>query len=261
MYCLSNQDRRVIFLTNDVNLGGSLSRNRGIEIAKGEYITFLDDDDEYLPYKIEHQVEFMMKEDCDLSFTNMVMYSEKNKIVDSREYDDLVTFSNDFLLKYHLMKHLTGTPTFMYKSPAIKKIGGFEDVKMGQEFILMLKSIERNLSIRYYPICDVKIYKHTDGGISQGINKILGENELFKFKKKYFPKLGKDEIRFILFRHQAVMVVAYFRNNNFLKALLAALFAFLSSPILFIQQVSAFIVKLICLNKEREHDSFSENKK
>ena len=45
-------DSRILYIQNAKNLGGSLSRNVGIFKAKGEYITFLDDDDLYLPKKI-----------------------------------------------------------------------------------------------------------------------------------------------------------------------------------------------------------------
>jgi hypothetical protein len=66
----------------------------------------------------------------------------------------------------------------MYKAEKLKEIGGFEDAKMGQEFYLMLKSIENDLSIGYLDDCNVIAYRHTSGGISQGKNKINGEKTL-----------------------------------------------------------------------------------
>ena len=40
-------------IQNKNNLGGALSRNEGIKNAKGNLISFLDDDDIYLPNRIE----------------------------------------------------------------------------------------------------------------------------------------------------------------------------------------------------------------
>lgn len=235
----------LIYCQNEKNLGGSLSRNRGIELAKGEYITFLDDDDEYLPEKVEKQLKFMLENSYDMTFSNMIMYSQEGKVVDYREYKDIPSFDNEALLHYHLMKHLTGTPTFMYKAEKLREIGGFEDAKMGQEFYLMLKSIQRGLSIGYMPECHVKVYKHPDGGISCGMNKINGENKLYEFKQTFFDRLSGKEKRFIRFRHYAVMVVAYRRNKMPIKMLGAGITALVSSPVDFVKEVCGFAKRVI----------------
>lgn len=235
---------RIHYFKNETNLGGSLARNKGILLAKGEYITFLDDDDEYMPMKIEKQIAFMEETGCDLSFADMVMYNNSGKVVDYREYKDICAFDNDSLLRYHLMKHMTGTPTFMFKTDKLKEIGGFDDVKMGQEFHLMLKAIERGLEIRYFPECDVKVYKHEDGGISQGRNKIDGEIRLYEFKKKYFHLLAKEEVKYIDFRHWVVMAIAYKRNKMYFSMVYAFIKGFVSSPKNFFEQFFIFVNKI-----------------
>ena len=48
MAALVKNNPKVKYLVNERNLGGSLARNRGTEVSTGQYITFLDDDDEYL---------------------------------------------------------------------------------------------------------------------------------------------------------------------------------------------------------------------
>lgn len=53
----SYDDDRVTFLQHEENRGGSAARNTGIAHATGEYIAFLDSDDEWLPRKLERQVE------------------------------------------------------------------------------------------------------------------------------------------------------------------------------------------------------------
>lgn len=239
-----NNDSDIIYYLNPKNIGGSLARNNGINVATGEYITFLDDDDEYLPEKIEKQLRFMLNNNCDMSFTNLKLVNDNKVVVDYREYSNLKNYDKQSLLKYHIMRHLTGTPTFMYKADKLREIGGFKDAKMGQEFYLMLKSIEKDLKICYLNDCDVIAYRHNDGGISQGENKILGENALYNFKKKYFNIFTNREKMFIKFRHHAVMTVAYKRNKQYFRALGNSIAMFISSPIDFILEVSRFIVNI-----------------
>lgn len=234
----------VVYLQNEKNLGGSLSRNRGIENAKGEYITFLDDDDEYKPEKVEKQLRFMQEKDYEMTFTDLEIYTPDGKMVDYREFSDVKSFKNEDLLKYHLQKHLTGTPTFMYKAEKLREIGGFDAVKVGQEFHLMLKSIIGDLNIGYFPECYVKAYRHPDGGISGGNNKINGEKALFEFKQKFFPQLSKKEQRFVRFRHHAVLSAGYKRNNMYGKMLVECFKTLFSSPIDFAKEIFKFFKKV-----------------
>lgn len=50
------KDGRIRYVRHDVNRGVSAARNSGIKAAVGDYISFLDSDDEWLPTKAERQV-------------------------------------------------------------------------------------------------------------------------------------------------------------------------------------------------------------
>src|ERR1700678_1267843 len=53
----AQQDARVHVVALDVSVGGSDARNRGVDAAAGEWIAFLDDDDEWLPGKLQAQID------------------------------------------------------------------------------------------------------------------------------------------------------------------------------------------------------------
>jgi glycosyltransferase involved in cell wall biosynthesis len=52
-------DPRFKFINIREPIGGAKARNIGMDESKGEYLAFLDDDDEWLPEKLERQVEFL----------------------------------------------------------------------------------------------------------------------------------------------------------------------------------------------------------
>ncbi|HSA06013.1 MAG TPA: glycosyltransferase [Candidatus Gastranaerophilales bacterium] len=57
----SYSDNRINFLNNEKNIGLAASLNKGLDIAKGEYIARMDQDDISLPQRLQKQIEFMNK--------------------------------------------------------------------------------------------------------------------------------------------------------------------------------------------------------
>jgi glycosyltransferase involved in cell wall biosynthesis len=47
------EDPRVRFIARDTNGGTAAARNTGLDCARGTYVTFLDDDDRFLPRRLE----------------------------------------------------------------------------------------------------------------------------------------------------------------------------------------------------------------
>lgn len=218
-------------IVNNSNQGSSKTRNIGIHSANGDYITFLDDDDIYLPDKIRKQVEFMETNQCDYSITDLILYNEDDKKINRRIRSYIKETTVESLRLYHLKYHMTGTDTIMFKKEYLIQIGGFAPIDVGDEFYLMQRAIEEGGKFGYLPGCEIKAYVHTgDGGLSSGDGKIKGENALYEYKKTFFNQLEAGDIRYIKMRHYAVIAYAELRRKNYVKFISNALKSFLASP-------------------------------
>lgn len=219
------------YIANNSNQGSSKTRNIGIHSANGDYITFLDDDDIYLPDKIRKQVEFMETNQCDYSITDLILYNEDDKKINRRIRSYIKETTVESLRLYHLKYHMTGTDTIMFKKEYLIQIGGFAPIDVGDEFYLMQRAIEEGGKFGYLPGCEIKAYVHTgDGGLSSGDGKIKGENALYEYKKTFFNQLEAGDIRYIKMRHYAVIAYAELRRKNYVKFISNALKSFFASP-------------------------------
>lgn len=222
----------IIYIKNKVNKGSAETRNIGIKKATGDYITFLDDDDLYMPNKIKNQVEHMIKTNSDFSITDLELLNESGKRIETRTREYIKDTNKKCLLKYHLMHHMTGTDTMMFKREYILKVGGFPGIDVGDEFYLMQRAIEEGGRFTYLPVCDIKAYVHTEtDGLSSGDSKINGENRIFEFKRMYFDRLDKKSIRYIKMRHYAVLAFAEIRRKKYKQFISNAAKSAISSPI------------------------------
>ncbi len=225
----------VVLVTNPTNQGSAAARNRGVREANGEYITFLDDDDVYLPEKVACQLEAMQKEQADYGLTDLHLYNERDKLTDKRIHGYIESKDPKDLIRYHLMYHMTGTDCLMFKKDYFLKIGGFPGINVGDEFYLMSNAIQGGGKLSYLPDCHVKAYVHTGeaGGLSSGQGKIDGENALFEHKKTFFEQLTRKQRRYIVMRHYAVLAFAYYRMNKKSRAVVNALKAVTAAPCMF----------------------------
>ncbi len=176
----------------------------------------------------------MQENKLDFCITDLKLYNEENDLVDYRKRLDLekdIIGSKTKLLKYHLLNHLTGTDTLMFKKEYIKFIGCFPEIDIGDEFYLMLNAINGNGLFGYLPQCDVKAYEHSKTvGLSSGDGKIAGEIQLFNQKKKYFFMLDFNEKKVIKMRHYAVLAYTELRRKNYLGFIKNSTFSFIYSP-------------------------------
>lgn len=219
-----------LYLKTTGKTGGGAARNFAIRQCHGEYVAFLDDDDRYLPEKLEKQVCFMMENELDGSYHDVIWHNMQERLVEYRSMDLTKDYSTESLLRTHILHSIAPTSIYMFRRDKLMTTEGFGEVPSGQDFILMLRCIEKNMKIRYLKGAYVVQYLHDGTRISLGDNKVKGENMLFELKHKYFSLLTRQERVYVKFRHYAVLSFASMRSKRWGMAMKYAVWTIAVSP-------------------------------
>jgi glycosyltransferase involved in cell wall biosynthesis len=170
-------DHRICYIKHPFNKNGAAARNTGINNASGDYITFLDDDDYYLPEKIEKEVSFLEHNE-----TYGAVYCgrfQDGKYITPKLEGDL---SKEILL----LTFTPTTPTLMFRKQILLDLNGFnESFKRHQDFELLLRFFENN-KIGFVKEILVVI------GQNEGENELHGIT--LEANKKYFLNLFDNKI-------------------------------------------------------------------
>lgn len=226
----ARRDSRLRCVHTAGKTGGGAARNFACRQASGEYLAFLDDDDIYLPDKIETQLSFMLDRDLDMSWQDVSWYDDSGNLVEHRRLDHCHDFSKDGLLRAHLLTPISPTAIYMLKKSLFVRTEGFGEVASGQDWWLMLRCIEADAKIGYMPGVYVHQILHKGERLSLGSNKIAGEEARHQVVESYYPRLSRRDIRYIEFRHNAVLAFSSLRSKALVAAAIYALKAVLASP-------------------------------
>lgn len=71
----------IVYFLQPENKGAGHARNKALELAKGQYVAFLDADDIWKPEKIEKQVRLLQEEEGGFCFTAIEMIDGEDKVI------------------------------------------------------------------------------------------------------------------------------------------------------------------------------------
>lgn len=140
--------------------GPELQMRTGSKEARGKYITFLDDDDEYLPDKIEKQVSFIESQpkEVGLVYCWMTYYDNNNPNIPVRIHKtELKGDVSDICVSAPL---LCGTPTMMVRKEVFMSVGGtFNDSSgiIGSDWEMFARVCQK-CNVNYIPESLIKVY-------------------------------------------------------------------------------------------------------
>jgi glycosyltransferase involved in cell wall biosynthesis len=145
-----SQYSNVIYIKHDINRNGSVARNTGFKNSHGDYIMYLDDDDEFLPNKVEAQVRCLenLDDSWGLCYTNF-MRKFKGKVLDySCEKREGRLFTDA------LMRNLFIQPgsNLMIRRSVVEEMNGFDETFIRNQDLEFLNRILYKYKIAHVDI-------------------------------------------------------------------------------------------------------------
>lgn len=215
------KDKRVKLLTQPRHINGAAARNFGVKHAHGEYIAFLDDDDEWLPTKIEKQINFLCQNPEYEGATTLSSVYTNGKLVCSQEEYDV----EDLQYKVFLRKVGIGTPTFLASRESLIRMGCFDEHLIRHQDLQLFVAFLDSYKIGLVPEVLVKI--HSDSAINRpNVEKLIQiKEEYFKSVKEYLDKYPVKKQKRIIANHYfevAYIALKERKISTFIKYLFKA---------------------------------------
>ncbi|MFJ1626559.1 glycosyltransferase family 2 protein [Marinilactibacillus psychrotolerans] len=77
---IAKKDSRIKYVKLEKNSGAAVARNKGIELAQGRYIAFIDSDDKWYPEKLDKQINFMEDNKVAFTYTKFEMINDDGSL-------------------------------------------------------------------------------------------------------------------------------------------------------------------------------------
>ena len=194
-----------IQIPKEKSRGGNYARNLGIKASKGEYCAFLDDDDYWLPTKIEKQVDLIEKKGCELVYCGRTLeivektgISYKERLPNSRDCGDM---------KINILTSIpTVTTCILARRQTLLDVGLFdEDLRFWQEYELTIRLAQRTPF--YYVNEPLVVYRVDAGDKNSLTNQYLPWRDAVRYiHKKHAPLYSRLnmyerlQVRFLVYR-------------------------------------------------------------
>lgn len=218
----SQYEDEIILIEHDQNLGGSAARNTGIQYATGQYVAFLDADDEWESTKLAKQIELLESRSekwvaayCDyVPIRSGLTRVLRSFLSNSAEFpkeggEELIpyVFTTQF--------SLGGASTLVVRRSVIESIGGFdESFERHQDWELLVRLLQTG-NLAY--VEEELVKKHASGSPAPKTLKQAQKQYFKKFEQeiKEMESLGYD----ISDVHSFRIAIAYCRAGKFYRGI------------------------------------------
>ena len=212
----ANRDPRLKPFQNAENLGLTKTLNRGLKLARGEYIARLDADDRSFPERLEQQVTYLQSHPSVALVSTGVQYVDP----EGRELRIDIPPTNLTVLRWEfLFRNPLRHPTVMWRRELVQDKVGYYDPNFvcTQDYDFWVR-ISETSNIATIPSVLVQMSWHNQSISSKKaeMQDALGTKVIYRQIKRYFPdeKLGEKDIANLrlMSRRKDALQLEYFDN-------------------------------------------------
>ena len=168
---------RIKLIKSTKNRGAAVCRNIATDNASGDFIAFLDSDDLWHPEKLQKQLQFMIAENCAVSYTNYLHMDEEGSLLDKR-----IKALPSLNYKKQHSNNYVGNLTGVYNVRELGKIAA-PSIRKRQDWAVWLEAIKRSGKPALGLQEDLAYYRVREGSISSNKMNLIKYN--FQFYKEY----------------------------------------------------------------------------
>ena len=173
----ANIDSRVKVIHNEKNLGLIKTLNKGLSIAKGNYIARMDSDDIALPNRLEVELKHLIDNSLNLTGGRLQKIDEAGKKISTPTMIYTDEQVNRVIRYSDCMPH----PTWLGTKDLFEKLGGYREIKYCEDYDFLLRATAHGCRLG---MCDQVVlnYRINSGGItrSNSLRQFLSANYLKK---------------------------------------------------------------------------------
>ena len=180
---------KIKYIQNRCNVGACASRNIGLNMANGDSIAFLDDDDEWLPEKIEYQINKMSDPDIGIVYCGRMIVDDSTGEIST---ENLVGHSGYVFDKLIFNNFIGSTSYPLIKREALFEVEGFDPLmKSAQDYDLWLR-LAKKFKVDFVNVPLVKYHVHEGERISTNFkSRISGQERLIEKNMEYLRQNRK----------------------------------------------------------------------
>jgi cellulose synthase/poly-beta-1,6-N-acetylglucosamine synthase-like glycosyltransferase len=218
-------DPRVRYVRNETNIGLFGNMNQCLELARGEYVCILPDDDLYAPTLLERESAILDRH-AQVGFVHAAAYQ-----IDSagaglslvRSYPSDCVLDGDQEFVGYLKGHNVWFPTAMVRRSLYRQVGAFDPSFLCSDFLMWLRlSLHGDVAYIAEPLAGIRVHAST---ISSNISPQRWCDEFFAIVEQGFLLAEAQRPGLITSRGEVMRTAVQTQGKRFFVAALAALTA------------------------------------